>query len=86
VELGWQSCFGRCSQGPNVQVCAIVPSAQQFTVAIMPPRPGQNAALYNGVAPTDVARILEEHVLGGKVLREMILLPSVSDPKGGTSR
>ena len=75
VELGWQSCFGRCSQGPNVLVRLAPLEHQRFTVAIMPPGAGSNAALYNGIRVADVARLVEEHVVGGRIIRDLVLRP-----------
>lgn len=71
-EMGWQSCFGRCSQGPNVLV-RIAPSQGARPSLFLPPLgAGQNAALYHGVRPEDAARIVEEHVLAGRIVRELI--------------
>lgn len=52
------------------------PAAERMSLIAAPPTPaGQNAALYNGVQPADVAQILESHVLGGTILRELVLRP-----------
>ena len=40
-----------------------------------PSGPGQNAALYNGVAVGDVGKILESHVGKGMIVRELIRRP-----------
>lgn len=40
-ELAWQSCFGRCTQGPNVLVREIIPEGSTT--------PATMTALYNGV-------------------------------------
>ncbi len=75
-ELGWQSCFGRCRQGPNVLVrLAPAPEERRSLLAAVPAGVGQHAALYNGVLAEDVARILDSHVLGGTILRELVLKP-----------
>jgi (2Fe-2S) ferredoxin len=36
--------------------------------------------LYNGVRQEDVIRIVDEHILGGKIVRELVQRPG--DPKG----
>ena len=82
VELAWQSCFGRCRQGPNVLVSAVEPSKPNgFLFALVPSR--GDAALYNGVTPADVPRILTEHVLGGRLVRDLIKKPEVSTAEVG---
>ena len=75
VEIGWQACFGRCSQGPNVLVRLAPPKEQRFTVALMPVGGGSNAALYNGVTTPDVGRIVDEHLIGGKIVRDLVQRP-----------
>lgn len=61
-DLGWQSCFGRCTQGPNVLVREIVddPTAPRAT------------ALYNGVDAVDVEELVSEHVERGVVVRRLV--------------
>ncbi len=76
VELAWQSCFGRCRQGPNVLCSAVEPTASRFLFALAPSR--GDAAMYNGVTPADVPRILTEHVLGGRMVRDLIKKPELS--------
>lgn len=78
VELGWQSCFGRCTQGPNVLVREVV-----FTPAGAAPEassPGVGrapaTALYNGVNVADVTAVVEEHVERGEVVRRLVRAPS----------
>jgi (2Fe-2S) ferredoxin len=79
VELGWQSCFGRCTQGPNCLVREIIkaPGPQRFVFATMPAPRGGVSALYNGVTSADVADIVDQHVLGGRVVRRLIRKPLV---------
>lgn len=76
VELAWQSCFGRCRQGPNVLCAAIEPKANTFLFALAPAR--GDAAMYNGVTPADCERILSEHVMGGRLVRDLIKKPELS--------
>jgi (2Fe-2S) ferredoxin len=76
VELGWQACFGRCRQGPNVLVrLAATGTARTPLLATLPAGPGSNAALYNGVRRDDVSRILTSHVTRGIIVRDLILKP-----------
>src|SRR5262249_52354391 len=73
-ELAWQSCFGRCRQGPNVLVRPSLPGEGRFLVAAVP-LGGPGAALYNGVEPADAPRSVEEHVVGGRIVRDLIKRP-----------
>jgi (2Fe-2S) ferredoxin len=83
VELGWQSCFGRCRQGPNVLVRPIMPNEGRTLLAAMP-LIGPGSALYNGVGPGDLLRILEQHVERGEVLRDKILRPEAAPKMPGS--
>lgn len=80
VELGWQSCFGRCTQGPNCLVREIIkpPGPQRFVFATLPAPRGGVSALYNGVAPSDVVEIVDQHVLGGRLVRRLIRKPQLA--------
>jgi (2Fe-2S) ferredoxin len=80
IEMGWQACFGRCRQGPNVLV-RIAPATPPRTLLATPPSgPGQNAALYGAVREEDVAKILQSHVARGIIVRELVLRPDASVP------
>ena len=88
VELVWQSCFGRCTQGPNVLVREIV--AQEpagFGFATLP-GPRGATALYNRVDPERVQRVVVQHVLGGQIVRELIERPGIhpNDPVASTMK
>ncbi len=74
VDLGWQSCFGRCTQGPNCLVQELLPAAPppRFTLAALPPPRGSRAALYNGMTESDVLEVIERHVAGGELVRRLI--------------
>lgn len=76
VDLGWQSCFGRCTQGPNVlvqEVTAADPPPRAFAA---PPRRAVGAtALYNRVTISRVAEIVRGHIVGGRVQRQLIERP-----------
>ena len=85
IEMGWQACFGRCRQGPNVLV-RIAPTTPPKTLLATPPSgPGQNAALYNGVTEGDVGKILQSHVARGIIVRELVLRPDAFHPPVVTS-
>jgi (2Fe-2S) ferredoxin len=87
IEMGWQACFGRCRQGPNVLV-RIAPATPPRTLLATPPSgPGQNVALYNGVRAhpgedgvDDVLKILQSHVGRGIIVRELVLRPDAYHP------
>ena len=88
-ELAWQSCFGRCSQGPNVLVREVlevrpgVGPPVRIGLADLPTRlgggPRTATALYNRVAPVHATEIVATHVERGIVLRHLI------EPLGGAT-
>jgi (2Fe-2S) ferredoxin len=80
VEMGWQSCFGRCTQGPNCLVRQVVepPGPKRFVFATMPAPKGGVSALYNGVTVADVVEIVDQHILGGRIVRRLIRLPQLA--------
>jgi (2Fe-2S) ferredoxin len=85
TELMWQSCFGRCTQGPNVLVREILttepPSMLGSGFATLP-GPRGATALYNRVDHQRVAHLVAAHVVGGQIVREYIERPGIhpSDP------
>ena len=88
VTFGWQSCFGRCTQGPNVLVREIAesPGERRFAFATVGPRRGR-AALYNRVGPQDASELIDEHIVRGRVVRRLIERPvrTQSRPTDGES-
>jgi (2Fe-2S) ferredoxin len=79
AELVWQSCFGRCTQGPNVLVRELVraaaPAPALGTGFATPPGPRGATALYNHTDPERVERIVSEHIVGGRIVRELVERP-----------
>jgi (2Fe-2S) ferredoxin len=74
----WQSCFGRCTQGPNVLVREIV--AEQPTLGTgfaTLPGPRGVTALYNRMDEARVERVITQHVIGGQIVRELIERPGI---------
>lgn len=74
VELTWQSCFGRCTRGPNVLIGErpqqpLTPVRRSLT---MPPPRRAKAALYNRVTPGDCAELVDEHIIAGRVVSRLI--------------
>lgn len=69
IRLDWQSCFGQCRKGVNVLVREMRPGEDYFFVSFRPG--GSGSALYHGVLRADVRRIVEEHVIGGRVVEEV---------------
>jgi (2Fe-2S) ferredoxin len=69
VQLDWQSCFGKCQRGPNVMVRELRAGEDAFFQSFLVLGPG--SALYNMVRPSEVPRIVAEHVRGGKVVIEL---------------
>ena len=90
TELVWQSCFGRCSQGPNVFVREIVPepAGALGTGFATLPGPRGVTALYNRIDAARVERVVAEHVGEGRVVREFIERPGIlhSIPVGSTQK
>jgi (2Fe-2S) ferredoxin len=83
AELVWQSCFGRCTQGPNVLVREVVspaaaPVPSLGTGFATPPAPRGTTALYNHTDPERVERIVVEHIIGGRIVRELVEKPGDS--------
>ena len=84
-ELGWQSCFGRCTQGPNCLVRELVPAAaapSRFLFATMP-GPRGATALYNHLDAGKVAEVVSEHVARGNIVRRLIEPPQILAPAAG---
>ena len=86
-ELAVQSCFGRCTQGPNVLVRELPagpPVAPRFALADLPPRHGGGqrlaTALYNRLDPSKVPAIVASHVVGGRVLTALIEPAESAEP------
>ncbi len=78
AELSWQSCYGRCTQGPNVLVREIVatpPGAILGSGFATLPGPRGATALYNRVDSARAIRIVVEHVLGGQIVRDLVERP-----------
>ena len=74
-ELAWQSCFGRCTQGPNVLVRELVDAAPGGLVGgglATLPGPRGATALYNRIDPDRTERIVVEHVNRGQIVRDFI--------------
>lgn len=89
AEIVWQSCFGRCTQGPNVLVRELV--AEQPTLGTgfaTLPSPRGVTALYNRIDAARVERVVTQHVLGGQIIREFIERPGIlhSTPVGSRQK
>ena len=85
TELAWQSCFGRCTQGPNVLVREILtaaPTAMLGSGFATLPGPRGATALYNRIDAQRAAHIVAEHVTGGQIVRDYVERPGIhpSDP------
>lgn len=81
VELVWQSCFGRCTQGPNVLVREIVtpaPGALGGGGLATLPGPRGLTALYNRMDAARVEPVVVQHVQGGQIVREFIERPGTA--------
>jgi (2Fe-2S) ferredoxin len=80
TELVWQSCFGRCTQGPNVLVREILTAEPGALVSggfATLPGPRGVTALYNRVDALRVPRIIDEHVTKGQIVREFVERPGI---------
>ncbi len=65
------SCFGKCQKGVNVLVREIAPTDNPTLIRLMPTA-GRSAVLYHGVQPAEVRRIVEEHVVDGRRVTDLI--------------
>jgi (2Fe-2S) ferredoxin len=81
VEMGWQSCFGRCTQGPNALVREVREGEPAFAFAALP-GPRGVTALYNRLDALKVERIVAEHIQRGVIVRELIERPTLGKPPG----
>jgi len=71
TDLGWQSCFGRCTQGPNVlvrEVRAGSPSGSDLPYA---------TALYNGMDVVHVEEVVHEHLEHDVVVSALVRHPTL---------
>ena len=81
AEVAWQSCFGRCTQGPNVLVREILaPEPGGLTSGGFATLPGPRGvtALYNRFDATRVEPVIVQHVQGGHIVREFIERPGAA--------
>jgi len=88
-ELAWQSCFGRCTQGPNVLVRELVDPAPGALVGgglATLPGPRGATALYNRIDPGRTERIVVEHVNRGQIVRDFIERPGIQPSDAVASR
>jgi (2Fe-2S) ferredoxin len=90
TELVWQSCFGRCTQGPNVLVRELFTAAPPtigsgFATA---PGPRGTTALYNRVDSVRAHQIVTQHIGHGQIVREYVERPGIhpNDPLGSTAK
>jgi (2Fe-2S) ferredoxin len=89
TELVWQSCFGRCTQGPNVLVREILTGevapvlGSGFATA---PGPRGATALYNRMDAQRVEHVVAVHVMGGKIVRAYIERPGIHPNDPAASR
>ena len=78
AELAWQSCFGRCTQGPNVLVREIVADHPGLGTGFATlPGPRGVTALYNRIDAARVERVVAQHVIGGQIVREFVERPGI---------
>jgi (2Fe-2S) ferredoxin len=82
AELMWQSCFGRCTQGPNVLVRELVAEDSSRAPALGSgfatlPGPRGVTALYNRMDASRIERVVSQHVIGRQIVREFIERPGI---------
>jgi (2Fe-2S) ferredoxin len=80
TELTWQSCFGRCTQGPNVLVREILTTNPAPTLGsgfATVPGPRGATALYNRMDTQRAERVVADHVVGGQIVREYVERPGI---------
>ena len=78
AELAWQSCFGRCTQGPNVLVREILTAEPALGSGFATlPGPRGTTALYNRLDTGRCERIVMQHVRDGQIVREFVERPGI---------
>lgn len=80
AEVAWQSCFGRCTQGPNVLVREILTAAPGALGSGFATLPGPRGvtALYNRMDASRVEAVVVQHVKAGQIVREYVERPGAS--------
>lgn len=90
ADLVWQSCFGRCTQGPNVLVRELVADEPPTLGSGFATQPGPRGAtaLYNRMDPVRIERVVVQHVVGGQIVRELVERPGIlhSEPVGSRQK
>jgi (2Fe-2S) ferredoxin len=68
------SCFGKCKKGVNVLVRELSSLDNPTLLRLMPAAggSGSRATIYHGVRPSEVRRIVEEHVALGRRITEFV--------------
>jgi (2Fe-2S) ferredoxin len=86
VEIGWQSCFGRCTQGPNVLIREVLAEEPSRPRSLAAPRAGagRNTALYNRITVARVGEMVRGHIAEGRVQRQLIERPRIIDSTPAT--
>ena len=71
VTVQTQACFGRCSRGPNLLVRPRrTGPAPLFAESL--PLVGRGVGFYNVVQPSELERIVREHLVGGTPCRDLM--------------
>ena len=89
TELAWQSCFGRCTHGPNVLVRELLTAEPTLGTGFATlPGPRGTTALYNRIDNDRCDRIVTQHVRDGQIIREFIERPGIltSVPVASTTK
>ena len=82
VELAWQSCFGRCTQGPNVLVREVSSlGGRQNLFAPPPPVLGALTALYSEIDDVTAHDIVAGHLQGDQVQAHLVRQPAAPVPR-----
>jgi (2Fe-2S) ferredoxin len=89
ADLVWQSCFGRCTQGPNVLVREQLGERPPVGAGLATlPGPRGATALYNHIDRVRVERVVTLHVGRGEIVREFVERPGIlrSEPVGSPQK
>jgi len=88
VEMQWQSCYGRCRNGPNVLVRETREQAapRKFVLATQPLSRGGKATMYNHVTIADVGEIVSEHLAAGRPVRRLMERPPRQSDSGNSKK
>ena len=78
ITVTEETCFGHCLRGPNILV---YDTDEMKGTRVFGPGAGvPSAVLYNRMTGSDLARIIDRHLVGGMVVRPLLNRLPAKDP------